>query len=47
MKKLVFTILIFVAIIAMGACTNKEGDTDLDIITPVDSTQGKAPNEVL
>ncbi|HMB64728.1 MAG TPA: hypothetical protein VKN36_16730 [Eudoraea sp.] len=39
MKKIVFAALFLTAIIAMSACTNKEGDADLDVITPNDSTQ--------
>lgn len=41
MKKVFFGILVIAAIVAAGGCTNKEGDSDLDIITPIDSTQGK------
>lgn len=38
MKKIVFATLFLTAIIAMSACTNKEGGADLDVITPNDST---------
>lgn len=35
------------AIIAANGCTNKEGDSDLDIITPTDTTQGKNYNKTV
>jgi hypothetical protein len=41
MKKVFFGILVLAAMIAANGCTNKEGDSDLDIITPTDSTQSK------
>ncbi|MBT8184452.1 MAG: hypothetical protein KJN76_06410 [Eudoraea sp.] len=41
MKKAFFTITVLFAIIVANGCTNKEGDSDLDIITPADSTQSK------
>ena len=42
MKKLLAVLVLTVSITAMG-CTNKEGDSDLDIITPTDSTQSNVP----
>lgn len=42
MKQLITYILIILcAVLSFGSCTNDEGGEDLDIITPVDSTQGK------
>jgi hypothetical protein len=31
---------VMLAFISMGSCTNDEGNSDIDVITPSDSTQG-------
>lgn len=41
MKKIFFSIVMLAVLAAVNGCTNNEGDSDLDIITPADSTQGK------
>jgi len=41
MNKVFLSILLLAAIVVANGCTNKEGGSDLDIITPTDSTQGK------
>ncbi len=35
-----YFLLVIIAIISLWACTNSEGDSDIDIITPTDSLQG-------
>ncbi|MEX0289662.1 MAG: hypothetical protein AB3N14_11185 [Flavobacteriaceae bacterium] len=42
MKKLLMVLVLTAIITAMG-CTNKEGGSDLDVITPADSTQSILP----
>jgi thioredoxin-related protein len=37
MKKLIY-LLILLAIVFLGCCTNNEGSEDIDVITPADST---------
>lgn len=45
MRMLIVYILLGVfAIIAAASCTNHEIQSDLDVLTPVDSTQGYAPH---
>ncbi|MBT8206416.1 MAG: hypothetical protein KJP14_01030 [Eudoraea sp.] len=44
MKQLFVYFLIAVfAIMGLSACTNDEGGEDLDVITPVDSTESQVP----
>jgi len=39
MKKIIYLLLILVVILVSSlACTNDEGDEDIDVITPADST---------
>lgn len=40
MKKLKLGVVFAVLLLAITGCTNNEGSQDIDIITPVDSTQG-------
>ncbi|MCW5516835.1 hypothetical protein [Muriicola sp. Z0-33] len=47
MKKIFISIVVLAALVAINGCTNNEGDSDLDIITPVDSTQGKLQTKEL
>ncbi len=40
MKKIVLGVVLSVALLNIAGCTNHEGNQDIDIITPADSTQG-------
>lgn len=42
MKKMINWVLILGSIVIMGSCTNDEGNSDIDIITPNDSTDARA-----
>ena len=40
MKPVYFLVILLLAVIvAMSSCTNDEGDADLDVLTPNDSTE--------
>lgn len=41
MKKILYAMLVLASIIAMSSCINDEEATDLELITPVDSTKTK------
>jgi hypothetical protein len=40
MKKLGLGVILAISFLAINGCTNDEGNHDIDIITPVDTTQG-------
>ncbi|MGI9546611.1 MAG: hypothetical protein ACR2MM_05215 [Flavobacteriaceae bacterium] len=37
MKKIILIISIFCAFVYLGSCTNDEGGSDLDVVTPDDT----------
>ncbi len=39
MKKILLIALLLSAFVYLGSCTNDEGDRDLDVITPDDTTE--------
>ena len=43
MKKMVIIGILLSFFIVLGSCTNDEGDNDLDVITPDDTTQAILP----
>lgn len=43
MKKLAFLAFAGVLSLGLGSCTNDEGDTEFDVLTPTEEQQQKAP----
>ncbi|MEK6154491.1 hypothetical protein WIW50_14575 [Flavobacteriaceae bacterium 3-367] len=41
MKKILLVLSVLTLVCYFSSCTNDEGGSDLDVITPVDSTQSK------
>ena len=39
MKKWISVLVLFAVVIAIGSCTNDEGGSDLDVITPSDTVE--------
>lgn len=45
MKKLALLALVGALSLGLGSCTNDEGDTEFDVLTPTEEQQQKAPQQ--